>query len=57
LLAYLMIQFGRSMFYAMPPLYAAVLVFYDVRPDLAHRIFPDLWQTRGGKTNRAARLP
>lgn len=27
-----------------PILYAALLVFYDVRPDLAQRIFPKLWR-------------
>jgi hypothetical protein len=48
-LGYLLIHFGRMLFYAIPPLYAAVLVFYDARPDLARSIFPNQWQTKGGK--------
>jgi hypothetical protein len=52
-LGYLLIHFGRILFYAIPPLYAAVLVFYDARPDLARSIFPDQWQTKGGKDSDA----
>lgn len=44
LLCYTLIVFGRGGYYALPILYAALLVFYDARPDLAQRIFPALWQ-------------
>ena len=44
LLCYLLIHFGRWGFYAFPIFYAALLVFYDARPDLAQRIFPKLWR-------------
>jgi hypothetical protein len=40
---------GRNIF-VVPPLYAVVLVFYDVRPDLAEELLPTLWLT---KTARA----
>jgi hypothetical protein len=36
-------DFGRPMFYAVPPLYAAVLVLYDMRPDFAEELLPTLW--------------
>jgi hypothetical protein len=52
-LGYLLIHFGRILFYAIPPVYAAVLVFCDARPDLARSIFPDQWQTKGGKDSDA----
>jgi len=45
-LCYVLITFGRSGLYALPILYAALLVFYDARPDVAHRIFPKLWQEK-----------
>ena len=45
-LAYVLIHFGRSLFYAIPPAYVGLLVFYDLRPDLARRILPDLWQPK-----------
>src|SRR5450631_1300067 len=43
-LCYVLITFGRSGLYALPFLYSALLVFYDVRPDIAQRIFPALWR-------------
>ena len=46
LLCYVLITFGRSGLYALPILYAALLVFFDARPDVAHRIFPKLWQEK-----------
>jgi hypothetical protein len=46
LLCYVLITFGRSGLYALPIVYAALLVFYDARPDVAHRIFPKLWQEK-----------
>ena len=45
-LCYLLITFGRRGLYALPILFAAALVFYDARPDLAQRIFPKLWQKK-----------
>jgi hypothetical protein len=44
LLCYVLITFGRRGLYALPILYAALLVAYDARPDIAQRIFPKLWQ-------------
>jgi hypothetical protein len=45
-LCYLLRVFGRYGLQALPILYAALLVFYDARPDLARRVFPALWQER-----------
>jgi len=39
---------GRNIF-AVPPLYAIVLVYYDVRPDLAEDMFPNLWLTKAAR--------
>ena len=44
LLCYALISFARLGLYVLPILYAALLVFYDARPDIAQRIFPKLWQ-------------
>lgn len=41
---FVLVHFGGRGVYAFPPLYTAMLVFYDTRPDLARRIFPELWQ-------------
>ena len=46
LLCYVLIIFGRRGLYALPILYAALLVFYDARPDIGQRIFPKLWQKK-----------
>ena len=46
LLCYVLINFGRWGMYALPIVYAALLVFYDARPDIAERIFPRLWQEK-----------
>lgn len=43
-LAYGLSIFGRRGFFVFPALYAAILVFYDARPDLGQRIFPELWR-------------
>jgi hypothetical protein len=43
-LSYVVSIFGRTGFNVFPILYAALLVFYDARPDVAQRIFPDLWR-------------
>jgi hypothetical protein len=45
-LAYLLSNFGQRGFFIFPMLFAALLVFYDTRPDLAHRIFPSLWREK-----------
>lgn len=44
LLSYLLSNFGEHGFFIFPILFAALLVFYDARPDLAQRIFPELWR-------------
>jgi hypothetical protein len=43
-LCYVLIVFGSRGLFVLPVLYAAALMFYDVRPDLAQKIFPPLWQ-------------
>src|SRR2546423_14933145 len=45
-LCYLMTNFGQSGFFIFPVLFAAFLVFYDARPDLAQQIFPRLWRAK-----------
>ena len=45
-LCYVLIMFGRHGLYALPVIYAALLVFYDIRPDIGQRIFPKLWQEK-----------
>jgi hypothetical protein len=45
-LCYVLIVFGRHGLYALPVIYAALLVFYDIRPDIGQRIFPKLWQEK-----------
>jgi len=43
-LSYFLSVFGQRGFFILPILFAALLVFYDARPDIAHRIFPRLWR-------------
>ncbi|MEP6810911.1 MAG: hypothetical protein ABI992_11765 [Chthoniobacterales bacterium] len=43
-LSYGLSIFGRGGFFIFPALYAALLVFYDARPDLGQKIFPKLWR-------------
>jgi hypothetical protein len=43
-LSYFLSNFGQRGFFIFPILFAAILVFYDARPDLAQRIFPRLWR-------------
>ena len=43
-LSYLLSFVGESAFFVFPILFAGLLAFYDTRPDLAQRIFPNLWQ-------------
>jgi fatty acid desaturase len=42
-LVYLLGVFGPRSLYIFPALFAALLTFYDARPDLAQQIFPKLW--------------
>jgi len=46
LLCYLLLNFGRWGSSVLPVLYTAVLVLYDLRPDLARQIFPELWKKK-----------
>jgi hypothetical protein len=55
LLCFLLIQFGRNGLYILPALYSALLVFFDARPDIGQRIFPDLWPKRGDQSKRPKR--
>jgi hypothetical protein len=43
-LAYGLSVVGRHGLFIFPALYAALLVFFDARPDSGQRIFPDLWR-------------
>ena len=43
-LAYGLSVVGRFGLFIFPVLYAALLVFFDARPDIGQRIFPDLWR-------------
>jgi hypothetical protein len=57
-LAYGLSAFGRSGLFIFPALYAALLVFFDARPDIGQRIFPGLWrdereQSARGKGKRS----
>ena len=46
LLCFWLTYIGRWGLYAFPILYAALLVFYDARPDLIHGLFPEFWRNR-----------
>jgi hypothetical protein len=52
LLCFLLIRFGRNGLYIFPALYAALLVFFDARPDIGQRILPDLWAKSGEQSKR-----
>lgn len=43
-LAYGLSVLGGGALFILPVLYAALLVFFDARPDIGRRIFPDLWR-------------
>ena len=43
-LAYGLSALGHRGLFILPVLYAALLVFFDARPDIGQRIFPDLWR-------------
>ena len=55
LLCFLLIHFGRNGLYIFPALYAALLVFFDARPDIGQRIFPNLWPKSGEQSKRPKR--
>jgi hypothetical protein len=46
-MAYGLSVLGRSGLFIFPVLYAALLVFFDARPDIGQRIFPGLWRAGG----------
>jgi hypothetical protein len=56
-LSYLLSHFGRSGFFIFPILFAALLVFYDTRPDLAQRIFPSMWREKSLNLNNQRGRP
>jgi hypothetical protein len=56
LLCFLLIHFGRNGLYIFPALYAALLVFFDARPDIGQRMFPDLWPKSGEQSKRERKL-
>jgi hypothetical protein len=45
-ICFVLIEFRGWGLYAFPPLFTAILIFYDTRPDIGQRIFPKLWQQR-----------
>lgn len=45
-MCFVLIEFRGWGLYAFPPLYAALLIFYDTRPDIAKRILPRLWKRK-----------
>jgi hypothetical protein len=51
LLAYGLSVLGRHGLFIFPVLYAALLVFFDARPDIGQRIFPNLWR-EGGQSKK-----
>jgi len=55
LLCFLLVHFGRNALYIFPALYSALLVFFDARPDIGRRIFPDLWPKSGEQSKRPKR--
>jgi hypothetical protein len=48
-LCLVLITLGRWGLNAFPILYAALLMFYDARPDVAQRISPKLWRAARGE--------
>ncbi len=45
-LSYGLSIFGPRGFYVFPALFASLLIFYDARPDIGQRLFPELWRER-----------
>jgi hypothetical protein len=52
-LAYGLSVIGRLGLFIFPMLYAALLVFFDARPDIGQRIFPDLWREKRKRADRS----
>jgi hypothetical protein len=55
LLCFSLLHFGPNWLYIFPALYSALLVFFDARPDMGQRIFPDLWPKSGEPSKRPKR--
>ena len=59
--SFAMPNFGSGGFNVLPIAYTALLVFYDTRPDLGRKIFPEMWQqekvvvTKGPRRKRSKR--
>jgi membrane-associated HD superfamily phosphohydrolase len=43
-LTYFLVVFGARGLFVLPVFFAALLVFYDTRPDMGQRLFPELWR-------------
>lgn len=44
--------------YALPALYSGMIAFYDARPDIGERLFPELWrQPRPVRADAAVKRP
>jgi hypothetical protein len=56
-LVYALSVLGTGALFILPVIYAALLVFFDARPDVGRKIFPDLWRGRSktvlGRRDRA----
>jgi hypothetical protein len=56
-LAHALSVLGTGALFILPVIYAALLVFFDARPDIGRKIFPDLWRGRSktvlGRRDRA----
>ncbi len=57
LLSYVMIYFGAWGYRVLPIAFAALLIFYDTRPDLGRKIFPELWQQARPRAQKAKPVP
>jgi hypothetical protein len=51
-LVYALSVVGLQGLFLLPALYAVLLVFFDARPDIGQRIFPELWRKRKGADRR-----
>jgi hypothetical protein len=51
-LAYGLSVVGERGLFVFPVLYAALLVFFDARPEIGQRIFPGLWREGGMESKR-----
>jgi hypothetical protein len=51
-LVYALTVVGLQGLFILPALYAALLVFFDARPDIGQRIFPELWRKRKSADRR-----